>query len=75
MHPYGSKAKGMGGQHHIFKDAASILHKGACTAICQNQNHGRRTIVGSVLLPITSAFSFAISCLYLGSVIAIMVGD
>ena len=26
--------------------AASVLHKGTCGAICQNQNHDRRAIVG-----------------------------
>ena len=30
MYPYGSQPKSMGGEHHIFKDAASILYKGVC---------------------------------------------
>ena len=51
MHPYGSQTKGMGGQHHIFKDAASILYKGVCGAICQDQDHDRRAIVGVCAAP------------------------
>ena len=51
VYPYGSQPKGMGGEHHIFKDAASVLHKGACGAICQNQNHDRRAIIGVCVAP------------------------
>ena len=51
MYPYGSQAKGMGSEHHIFKDAASILDKGACGAICQNQNHDRCAIIRVCVTP------------------------
>ena len=51
MYPYGSQPKSMGGEHHIFKDAASILYKGVCGAICQNQNHDRRAIIRVCIVP------------------------
>ena len=51
MYPHGSQAKGMGSEHHIFKDAASVLNKGVCGAICQNQDHDRCAIIRVCVAP------------------------
>ena len=58
-------------QGRSFRPPQRCLHRHLPKPKPRQAHHSR----GLCCLPITSAFSFAISCLYLGSVIAIMVGD